>query len=124
MNGMHRGNSRREREQRLSRILLVVTAIVFFCGLFGQIALRSQISDLTKKKDALDAEIEMLTANAGNLDMNINQRHNLIEIEKRAKVLGMEDPSDGQLRTLSLPAAYGNTSTQTVANGSGEELNG
>lgn len=114
---------RYRRQQKLSRILLVVAAIVFFCGLFGQIALRAQISSQNKRIAALKTEIRTLSANAENLDLSINQRHNLEQIGARAAQLGMTQPDESQLRMVNLPAANGDTSTQTVAN-DGEEMNG
>ena len=124
MNGTNRQSKCREREKRLSGILLVVAAVVLFCGLFGQIALRAQISGQAKKIAAVQAEIRTLSANAENLDLTINQRHNLTEIGQKAVLLGMEQPDESQMRVVSLPAMNGNTSTQTVANAGGEELNG
>lgn len=124
MNGTNRRNMRRERERRLSGILLVLAAVVLFCGLFGQIALRAQISGQAKKMAAVQAEIRTLSANAENLGLTINQRHNLTEIGQKAVLLGMEQPHESQMRVVRLPALNGNTSTQTVANIGGEELNG
>ena len=124
MNGANRQSKRREREKRLSGILLVVAAVVLFCGLFGQIALRAQISGQAKEIAAVQAEIRTLSANAENLDLTINQRHNLTEIGQKAVLLGMEQPDESQMRVVHLPAMNGNTSTQTVANTGGEELNG
>lgn len=112
---------RYRREQKLSRFLLAVAAVVLFCGLFGQIALRAQISGQNKRIAAMKAEIKTLAANAENLDLNINQRHNLAEIGARASQLGMVQPDETQLRLVNLPAANGDTSTQTAYSG-GEEI--
>lgn len=124
MNGANARQMRREREQRLSRVLLIVAALVLFCGLFGQIALRAQISGQNKQIASVQAEIKSLTANADNMSLSINQRHNLAEIGQKAALLGMEQPNESQMRVIHLPTTIGNTSTQTVANDSGEELNG
>ena len=104
-------------------MLLILAAAVLFCGLFAQIAVRAQISGQNKQIAAVKAEIRTLSANAENLDLNINQRHNLTEIGARAVQLGMTQPDETQLRMVNLPAANGNTSTQTVY-GDGEEMNG
>ena len=124
MNGMNRQAMRRERERKLSRVLLILAAVVLFCGLFGQIALRAQISSQNKRLASVQAEIKTLTANADNMSLSINQRHNLAEISQKAVLLGMEQPDESQMRVVHLPAMNGNTSTQTVANAGGEELNG
>ena len=123
MNGMQGYSSQRRREQALSRILIAVAAVVLFCGLFAQITLRSQISNQSKQLAAIQKEIDELDARAGNLDLNINQRRSHEEITKRAIALGMSEPEESQLRVLMLPVA-GDTSTQTVAVSSGEEMNG
>lgn len=116
-------SARYRREQRLSKVLLVVAAIVLFSGLFLQIAVRARISSQNKQIAALKAEVKTLSANAENLDLNINQRHNLTEIGARAAQLGMTQPDETQLRMVNLPAANGDTSTQTVSN-DGEEIIG
>ena len=122
MNGSNARNLRRRREQILSRVLLAAAAAVLFCGLFGQIAVRAQISRQSKEIAAIQEEIKVLTANAENLGLNINQRHNLEEIGRKAAELGMGQPTESQLRVVWLPSLNGNTSTQTVANNSGEEM--
>ena len=92
-----------------------------FCGLFGQIALRAQLSGQNKQLASLEKEIQALSANAANLDLSINQRHNLDEIGRKAILLGMEQPDESRLRVVSLPQANGETSAQTVLNDGGEE---
>lgn len=124
MDGKRNWSARRRREQRVSRVLAVTAAVVFFGGLFGQIALRAQISGQAKKIDAMHREIQALSANAENLDLCINQYHNLEIIGQRARQLGMDVPVDDQLRVVSLPQVGGDTSTQTVANGDGEKISG
>lgn len=116
-------SARYRRQQRLSRVLLVAAAIVLFSGLFAQIAVRARISSQNKQIAALKAEIKTLNANAENLDLNINQRHNLTEIGARAAQLGMTQPDETQLRMVNLPVVNEDTSTQTVSN-DGEEIIG
>lgn len=122
MNGTTTWNVRRRREMLMSRILLVVAAIVLFSGLFAQVAVRARISRQSKEIAAVQNEIKSLTANVENLDLNINQRHNLEEIGRKAVELGMGQPDETQLRIVNLPVLNGNTSAQTVANVSGEEM--
>lgn len=112
------------REQRMTRILLAVAAVVLFCGLFSQIAVRAQISGQNKQIQAVRQQIKSMTADADNLSMCINQHYNLEAIGKRAYALGMTQPSEGQLRRINLPQTFGDTSTQTVANVGGEEIIG
>lgn len=112
------------REQRRVRLLLALAAVVLFCGLFAQIAVRAQISGQAKQIAAVQAQIHALNADADNLNLCINQHHNLETIGRRALAMGMEQPTDDQLRVVSLPVVHGDTSTQTVANIDGEEING
>ena len=121
MTGAWQGQTRVRRERRLTKVLLIAAALVFFCGLFGQIALRAQLSGQNKQLASLEKEIQALSANAANLDLNINQRHNLDEIGRKAILLGMEQPDERRLRVVSLPQASGETSAQTVLNDGGEE---
>lgn len=121
MTGAWQGQTRVRRERRLTKVLLIAAALVFFCGLFGQIALRAQLSGQNKQLASLEKEIQALSANAANLDLSINQRHNLDEIGRKAILLGMEQPDESRLRVVSLPQANGETSAQTVLNDSGEE---
>lgn len=121
MTGAWQGQTRVRRERRLTKVLLIAAALVFFCGLFGQIALRAQLSGQNKQLASLEKEIQALSANAANLDLSINQRHNLDEIGRKAILLGMEQPDESRLRVVSLPQASGETSAQTVLNDGGEE---
>ncbi len=121
MTGAWQGQTRVRRERRLTKVLLIAAALVFFCGLFGQIALRAQLSGQNKQLALLEKEIQALSANAANLDLSINQRHNLDEIGRKAILLGMEQPDESRLRVVSLPQANGETSAQTVLNDGGEE---
>ena len=43
MTGAWQGQTRVRRERRLTNVLLIAAALVFFCGLFGQIDLRAQL---------------------------------------------------------------------------------
>ena len=121
MTGAWQGQTCVRRERRLTKVLLIAAALVFFCGLFGQIALRAQLSGQNKQLASLEKEIQALSANAANLDLSINQRHNLDEIGRKAILLGMEQPDESRLRVVSLPQANGETSAQTVLNDGGEE---
>ena len=121
MTGAWQGQTRVRRERRLTKVLLIAAALVFFCGLFGQIALRAQLSGQNKRLASLEKEIQALSANAANLDLSINQRHNLDEIGRKAILLGMEQPDESRMRVVSLPQANGETSAQTVLNDGGEE---
>ena len=110
------------RKMRQIRILLVIASLVLVCGLFAQITVRSQVSDRAKEIAAVQAQIEALSSNVDNLTRCINQHHNLPDIEKRALTMGMVSVQEDQMRRVVLSDV--NTSTQTVANTDGEEING
>lgn len=112
------------REQRLTKILLAAAAVVLFCGLFAQIAVRAQISSQNKMIQAVQKQICTMNAEADNLNLCINQHHNLEAIGQRALALGMIQPQENQLRSIVLSQPMGNTSTQTVANVDIEEIIG
>lgn len=112
------------REQRLTKILLAAAAVVLFCGLFAQIAVRAQISSQNKMIQAVQKQICTMNAEADNLNLCINQHHNLEAIGQRALALGMIQPQENQLRSIVLSQPMGNTSMQTVANVDVEEIVG
>jgi len=124
MDGRAKRTYRQRREERTSRVLLIVAALVLFCGLFAQIAQRAQISAQAKEIAAVQREVAALEADAQNLELCINQHHNLEEIGRRALAMGMTQPMEDQVRVVRLPMIHGDTSTQTVANIDGEEING
>ena len=115
---------RSKRETAWIRALLIVAALVLFAGLFVQITMLSRISSQSKQAAKLEKEIVELSASAENLEVSINQYHNLETIGDRARELGMEEPVDDQLRVVNLPQVVGDTSTQTVANSEGEKISG
>ena len=65
-------------------------------------------------------EIKALNASADNLNLSLNQYHNLQRIAARAQQLGMEQPDETQLRVVNLPGLIDSTSTQS-ADSSGAE---
>lgn len=114
---------RSKREAAWNRVLLILAAAVLFVGLFMQITMLSRISSQSKQASALEREIVELSANAENLELSINQYHNLDTIEARARQLGMEEPSDTQIRVVSVVQTENeNTSIQAVELIDGEKV--
>lgn len=124
MNGRRPRKADARREKVISRILLVAAAVVLFSGLVLQISLRVQINAQSKELERVNSEIELLKANAQNLDLCIENLYNDDKITERAHQLGMSEPREDQLRRITLYQPNGNTTAQTVANVSGEEING
>ena len=123
MDRMSARSERIRRENRIARILMVVAAVVLFAGLAAQITVRARIFGQNKQIAEIQRDIHAMNANAENLNLYINQYHNLTTIGQRAEMLGMEKAAGEQLRYVSLPV-IGDTSAQTVANGDGEEMIG
>lgn len=113
---------RRARERRLSRILMCVFAVVLFVGMVSQITMLACISGQQKQVKALEKELHELDAKADNFDLCLNQFKNLERISLRAQQLGMEQPTETQIRVVNLPNAIVSTSTQSVDNISAEEI--
>ena len=114
--------SRRTRERRLNRLLMVAFALVLFIGVFTQIAMMARLSGHNKQAVETEKEIRALSASADNLNLSLNQYHNLERIAARAEQLGMEQPDDTQLRVVNLPTLIDGTSTQSADSTGAEEM--
>lgn len=114
--------SRRAREKKMNRILMIAFALVLFIGVFSQIAMMARLSGQNKKAVELEKEIRALSASADNLNLSLSQYHNLDRIAFRAKQLGMEQPDETQLRVVNLPALVDSTSTQSADSSGAEEM--
>ena len=114
--------TRRAREQKLSRMLMIAFALVLFIGVFSQIAMMARLSAQNKRFVETEKEIKALSASADNLHLSLNQYHNLDRIAIRAQQLGMEQPTETQLRVVNLPALIDSTSTQSADNTGAEEM--
>ena len=113
---------RRTRERNLSRLLMVVFALVLFIGVISQIAMMAQLSGQNKRLVETEKEIRALNASADNLNLSLNQYHNLERIAARAQQLGMEQPDETQLRVVNLPTVIDSTSTQSADRSGAEEM--
>ena len=114
--------ARRRAHAARNRMLLVLAGIVLFTGLFVQITMLARISSQSKRASSLEGEIEELSANAENLELNINQYHNLDTIAVRARQLGMEQPDETQIRVVSVARSNEDTSTQAAENVGAESI--
>ena len=114
--------SRRMRERRLSRALMIAFALVLFLGVCSQIAMMARLSGQSKQVAETQKEIKALNASAENLNLSLNQYHNLDRIALRAQQLGMEQPDETQLRVVNLPGLIDSTSTQSADNSGAEEI--
>lgn len=123
MNMQYTQSERARREAARSRVLLTIAAVILFAGLFLQITMLSRISAKNKVSAAMEREIAELSASADNLELSINQHHNLEQIAYRAVAMGMARPSETQIRVVSVARSDDeNTSVQTAERIGGEEI--
>ena len=122
MNRSHGRRSRQEQIRRTNRTLIMIFVAVLVIGAFTQVAMIARLTGQNKQVRAVEREIRDLSANADNLNLTLNQFRNLDRVAARAAKLGMEQPSEGQIRVVRLPAALENTSTQSAGNTSAEEM--
>lgn len=123
MNMQYTSSYRGSRASSRSRFLLIAAAVILIAGLFLQITMLARISSQNKAASAMEREIIELSASADNLELSINQHHDLRQIATRAVQMGMSRPSDTQIRVVSVArSASGNTSTQMAEAIGGEEI--
>ena len=123
MNMQYTQSQRVRREAARSKTLLIVAAVILLAGLFLQITMLARISSQNKAVSAMEREIVELNASADNLELSINQYHNLEQIAVRAQQMGMSRPSDAQIRVVSVARSNAeNTSTQKAELIGGEEI--
>ena len=115
-------SARRARERKLNRVLMLAFALVLFIGVLAQIAMTAKLSEQNKQVVETERETRLLSAKADNLNLCLNQYHNLERIAARAQQLGMEQPDETQLRVVNLPALVDSTSTQSADNSGAEEM--
>lgn len=117
---------KRQRDTGRNRVLLMIGAFILIAGLFMQITMLARIYGENKRASAIEREVVEMNAKADNLELSINQYHNLDRIAVQAQNLGMTLPDETQIRVVSVArnASSQNTSTQTAAMiGGGEILN-
>lgn len=115
--------TRSARQAARGRKLMILAAAVLFVGLFVQITMLSRISYQNKRASALERELTELSANAENLELSINQYHNLEAIAARAKQMGMEQPNETQIRVVRVARNdMQDTSAQSAENFGGEKV--
>ena len=113
---------RRVREKRLNRMLMTAFAVVLFIGVVLQIAMMARLSAQNKQVVETRNDTHMLAVRADNMNLALNQYHNLERIAVRARQLGMEQPDETQLRVVNLPTIIDSTSTQSADSSGTEEM--
>lgn len=95
---------------------------MLFAGLFMQITMLSRISSVSKQASALERETNALNREAVNLELRVNESHNLDRIAARAQELGMVQPDETQIRAVRVEETDADTSTQTAGDSGGEKV--
>lgn len=95
---------------------------MLFAGLFMQITMLSRISSVSKQASALERETNALNREAVNLELRVNESHNLDRIAARAQELGMVQPDETQIRSVRVEETDADTSTQTAGDSGGEKV--
>ena len=109
------------RRRRGNRLWIALTAAVLFAGLFLQITMLSRLSSVSKRASALERETSALKREAVNLELRINEFHNLDRIAARAQEMGMVQPDETQIRAVRVEKTDENTSTQAAGDSGGEK---
>ena len=120
---MSRNQARRSRDQRqqqASRTMMLVFAAVFFIGMFLQIAMVARLMHQNKQIEALEAEITDWNARTQNLELALSQFKRLDRVTEGAARLGMEEPTEEQIRVINVPDIVEDTSAQSAVSGAGE----
>ena len=104
-----------------NRPWIALAAAVLFAGLFMQITMLSRISSVSKQASALERETNALNREAVNLELRVNESHNLDRIAARAQELGMVQPDETQIRAVRVEETDADTSTQTAGDSGGKK---
>ena len=102
------------RRQCGNRPWIALTAAVLFAGLFLQITMLSRVSSVSKRVSALERETAALRREAVNLELRVNEFHNLDRIAARAQEMGMAQPDETQIRAVRVEETDEDTSTQSA----------
>ena len=104
-----------------NRLWIALTAVVLFAGLFLQITMLSRVSSVSKRASALEKETAALKREAANLELRVNELHNLDRIAACAQEMGMVQPDETQIRAVRVEKTDEDTSTQAAEDSGGEK---
>ena len=102
------------RRNDLGRFLKYLACTVLIAGLVMQICMLAAISAKTKQTAAVRGDIVVLSADRDNYNVKLAGCRQRDNIEERAIALGMQWPTDEQLRVITIPEEYKGTSTHTA----------
>ena len=122
---MNRSSARdyaHRRAEARSRRLVAALAVVVLLGVLAQITMLARVSGQQKRQAQVEREIRTLNAQVENMNLSMNSFHNLERVAARAKQLGMGQPTETQIRVVSLPGLNEDTSTQSAEAIGDEEM--
>ena len=96
------------------KFLKILTCLMLFAGLFMQICMLAEISGKAKQRSAAEDDIRELSATKDNLELQLVGYERTTWIEQRAIELGMQWPSDDQIRVIAIPQEYEDSTTHTA----------
>lgn len=103
-----------KRRLDITTILKFITCAVLVGGLAMQICMLAAISARTRETADVKNEIKQLSADRDNYNVRLASFCQRSNIEERALELGMQWPTDDQIRVISMPEEYRDTSTHTA----------
>ena len=95
-------------------ILKILACTVLLGGLVMQICMMAAISSTAKETAGVRNEIKQLSADIDNCNVQLAAVKQLTNIEEQAIAMGMRWPDDDQIRVISIPSEYKDTSTHTA----------
>ena len=98
----------------ITDLLKFLVCIILVGGLVMQICMLVAIHSRTKETASINSELVYLTAERDNYDLKLANFKTRDNIESLAIGLGMQWPEYDQLRFISIPAEYQETSTHTA----------
>ena len=102
------------RRYDITRFLKILACAVLVGGLVMQICMLAAVFSRTKVTTQVNRDIALLSAEKDNYNVKLAGFYQRANIEERAMALGMQWPDDDQLRVISIPAEYKDTSTHTA----------
>ena len=96
------------------RILKYVACAIFVAGIVMQVFMLAEISGKAKERISVEQDISRLNAVKDNMELQMVGYERTTWIEQRAIEMGMQWPTDTQLRVIAVPREYDDATTHTA----------
>ena len=100
-----------------NRLAMIFCFLVVVAGICLQLSRVAEIASNSKKISSCRSQIEQLTIDTQHLEIQISAKGNLDRVRDMAYDLGMVTPGAEQIRLVSLPAGFGDTTVVQVSDG-------